>query len=185
MEDTPSHIYFILATDQPDRLRKTLKGRCDPLPLQRLSLAQLETVISRVIKLERVKIAPGIVESICEAADGSARAALVLLQQVAGLPPDQQQLAVKEKQESETESIDLCKALLNKEKWSKVSAIVQNLKDDPESVRRHVLAFARGALLKNPTNRAYVVIDCFRNNFYDSGAAGLAYACYEAVLTPD
>lgn len=184
LEDTPKHVYFILATDQPDMLKSTLKGRCTPLPLSSLSLEQLETVIRRVIKAEGIKITPEVSESICEAAEGSARLALVLLDKIRILPAKDQKAAVEEERSKQTQSIDLCRALIDRKPWKEVVRIIESLNGEPEDIRRHVLGYARSCLLKpQPHIRAATIINCFGSNFYDSGAAGLVYACYDAILS--
>jgi len=55
--------------------------------------------------------------------------------------------------------------------------------EEPEQIRWLVLACCRTEMLKAGkfTGRAYVVIDAFRDNFYDSKMAGLCAACYECL----
>jgi len=53
-------------------------------------------------------------------------------------------------------------------------------KEDPEKIRRGVLAYANTALLNGKID-AYLVLDAFREPFYNTERAGLTLACYEAL----
>ena len=61
------------------------------------------------------------------------------------------------------------------------------IEEEPESVRRAVIAYMSSVALdkkdvKDSTaQRAWEVYDIFQHNFYDTGKAGLVFACYEAV----
>jgi hypothetical protein len=79
------------------------------------------------------------------------------------------------------EAIDLCRAIIKGESWKRISEILKAVKGEPENIRYAVLGYARSVLLSSGSHKAYHVICCFENNFYDSKAAGLARACFEAI----
>ena len=54
--------------------------------------------------------------------------------------------------------------------------------DDAESIRRGVLSYMSKVLLQKDEPLAALVIDCFRDNFYDSKKAGLILSCYNFVI---
>jgi DNA polymerase-3 subunit gamma/tau len=184
LEDTPSHVYFVLCTTDPQKLLKTIITRCTEIKLQPLSHKDLTLLIQRVAYKEGAQLSEEVVDEIVEAADGSARKALVILEQVLQLPPEQQVDAVRSMSLNKDKAIDLARALIDpRTQWADVAKILSNLDDDPEAVRNLVLEYARKVLLGGGklAPRAFKVIDVFSANFWDSKRAGLAAACYEVL----
>lgn len=186
MEDTPKHVYFIVATTEPNRLIDTIVGRCSPMPVRALTHNELEGLVRDVSKKEGIEIEDDVVDELAAAARGSARTVLVLLEKIANLQPSERIAAIAEKQAEENRAIDLCRILIKGGKWRTVADILKNLTAEPEEVRYAVLGYARQVLLKGGAemHAAYIVIECFAKAFYDSKAAGLAAACYEAIHDP-
>ena len=182
LEDTPSHVYFFLSTTDPGKLLKTIRTRCCDMPLTLLNEKELTTLTARVARKESIELSDDTMSELVEISAGSARVALVLLDKVANLPDSERVKAMKQKSELEREAIDLCRSLIKKESWNKVTKILRNLKGDPEGVRWAVIGYARSVLIKKKDHNAYNVIVAFENNFYDSKQAGLVRACYEAVF---
>ncbi len=182
LEDTPSHVYFFLCTTDPGKLLKTILTRCCEMPVRLLTHDELNTLVRRVAKREKTDVSDDVLEEIVSSAQGSARTALVLLDKVLNLNEDERIAAIQAKLAEENEAIDLCRALIKKEQWSKVAGILRNLKGEPESIRYAVLGYARAVLLKTKNTQAYSIICAFRDNFYDSKAAGLAAACFESIF---
>ncbi len=54
LEDTPSHVYFLLCTTDPQKLISTIRNRCCQLSVEHLSEASLRMLIDRVLKKEEV-----------------------------------------------------------------------------------------------------------------------------------
>jgi DNA polymerase-3 subunit gamma/tau len=183
LEDTPGHVYCLLCTTNPEKLTTAIQSRCSSMPVLALTHDQLEKLILRVLKREKLKVSQGIVEDIAEAAGGSARTALVILEKVSAIEDEKEQReAVKQTIADENLALELCRALINKSPWRKVVGILKSLELDPESVRWAVLGYARSALLNpKPNPTAFTIIDCFGRPFYDTKDAGLAAACYEVV----
>jgi len=183
LEDTPSHVYFFLCTTDPQKIIKTIRTRCCEIPVERLSTDLIKKLVAKVLKRERETLDMDMVADLTDAADGSPRRALVILDRVLNLPPEDRAAAIKEDPE-EKEVIDLCQALLRGKSWSTVARILKDLKAEPESVRHTVLGYARTCILGNnkaTQERAAVIIDTFADHFYDSKAAGLALACYDVI----
>lgn len=192
LEDTPSHAYFILGTTDPNKLLKAVLGRCSEVQLQAIEGRHLETLVKTVAEKEGYNISDRIAEEIAEAADGSARKALVILEAVGGLEGEtEQKKAIQITTVDKDLSFKLASELMwPKQGWAGVASILQKMKDeDPEAVRYMVLAFARSCLVgkegqaPNPRNlgRAAMVINFFGENFYDSKQAGLAFACFNVM----
>ncbi len=189
LEDTPDHVYFMLATTDPHKLLKTVLTRCTEIRLVPLSPAHLRKVLDKVVEKENVTTTDEVLEEIVEASDGSARKALVILEQVAQLDtPKEQMAAVSAASLNKADAILLARALCGRRSnWSEVAALLKKNEDEPETVRHLVLAYARSILLgTNPAmcKHAWMVIDIFSKNFYDSKKAGLAAACYEIMERP-
>jgi len=185
LEDTPSHVYFLLATTEPNKLKKTILTRSTKVQLNSLDMEALQSVLRRVIKREKLDVSEEVIERISDVADGSARDALVILNQVSGLSEDEQLDAVQ-KASVRQQAIEIARALINpKTKWNQMAKILREVDDEPEGIRYLVLAYATSVLLKGGgkmADRAYLIIDAFSDNFFDSKRAGLVAACYEVLM---
>lgn len=189
LEDTPSHVYFMLATTDPGKIIKTIHTRCTEIKLSNLGPKDLTRVVQRVVDKEQLKVSEDVIQEIVEASDGSARKALVILEQAGSLETEEEQLkAVQASSIDKDVAIELARALINpRADWSSVAKILKTIKDDPEGLRHLVLSYARAVLLGGggQAPRAFKIIDIFSKPFYDSKSAGLAAACYEVVTTKD
>lgn len=181
LEDTPGHVYFFICTTDPNNLIKAILTRCCEMPVVSLRDQEVESLIGRVCKKEGIPLSERVRDSLVMGSQGSARTALVLLDKIAALDESEQEAAIEAKLAEENGAIELCRALIQKAPWKKIAKLLQNLTADPEEVRWSVLGYARTVLLREGSYQAYLVIDAFSRNFYDSKAAGLALACYEAA----
>lgn len=187
LEDTPENVYFILATTDPHKLRPALKGRCTTFALNPISDDTIKTLIKRVAKKENKKLHSKVADKIVEVARGSARNALVSLHKVLELSNWKQQLKAVSNEDTEAQAIDLCRKLMDvRAQWNSIAAILTGLEKatnaEPETVRRMILGYARTVLLRSGNYQAYLIIGCFKDHFYDSGAAGLAGSAYQVFL---
>ena len=185
LEDSPSHAYFILATTDPGKLLKTIHTRCTEIKFRPLELDVIRKLVKRVVEKEDMKVNGDVIDEIAEAAEGSARKALVILEQVGWLDDVKAQLAgVSAASVHKDQAILLARALINpRARWAEVAALLKENKDDPEQVRYLLLGYARSVMLGGGklAPRAFVIIDIFARNFYDSKQAGLAAACWEVI----
>jgi DNA polymerase III gamma/tau subunit len=184
LEDTPRHVYFMLATTDPDKLLKAIRTRCTTLNLKPISPADLTTLVQSVAAAEQCKMPDAVVKRIVECADGSAREAVKLLNKVIGLKTEAEQLEAVVPEGVAKQADELVRLLVwqPNTKWADLATVLKDVTDDPEQLRRRILGCARAELLKanaKTSGRAYALICAFEGNFYDSGASGLARACYE------
>ena len=107
--------------------------------------------------------------------------ALSILDGVINMDPTEMLAAAKQTSAQQNEAIDLCRALIGKKPWPVVAKIVKGITQEPESVRRAVLGYAQSVLLGSNNGQAYIVLDAFRQPFYDLGKPGLTMAAYMAV----
>lgn len=180
LEDTPSHVYFILATTDPHKLKPTIRNRCSTYTVQALPDNRISKLITDVLTKEKKKISNEIIELIARDSLGSPRMALVLLDKVIDADPRVQAKAVEQAASEESATIDLCRALLAKISWSKVAEILKGMKEqEPESIRRCVLGYANNVLLSGDNPKAWLILDVFEKPTYDMGWPAITKGCYE------
>jgi len=187
LEDTPSHVYFFLATTDPQKLLNTIRTRCTEIALKSLSPSKLEELVVEVAKREDVELDEEVVDSLVEASEGSARKSLVLLHSLIGIEDTEKQLEAITSADSRAGGVEICKALMKNAKWptmSKILKSIDGLNEQAESIRRMILGWMASVALGGGKGaaRAVEIIQIFERNFYDSGRAGLIAACYEAVV---
>jgi len=186
LEDTPNHVYFILATTEPLKLITTIKTRCTEIVLKSLTTSSLTKLIEHIQKEEKVELPEEAIAKIVENSDGSARKVLVLLDTIIDLGDEKEMLDAIEKSTSEIKAFQIAQALHNpRTRWPDMLKILKGLEnEDVEQIRWMILGYAKSIMLKggNLTPRAFVVLQSFRDNFYDSKYAGLVAACYEVIL---
>jgi len=81
LEEPPSHVYFILATTEPNRLLPTILSRCQRYDFRRLDLPLLTKHLKWICEKEGYEIEESALELIATEAQGSLRDALSLLDQ--------------------------------------------------------------------------------------------------------
>lgn len=181
LEDTPSHVYLVLATTEPGRLITTIRNRCTMIEMQPLREEQLKELVLRVAKAEEIHVEAEAADLIVAGAAGSARAALVRLGTVAGADAASAREILERMQEEQKEAIELCRLLIKGGRWAEVSKLLRKLEgQDPEGIRRLCLAYFSKVLLGG-NSRAFLVMDAMREPFYATGFPGLVLACYEIV----
>lgn len=181
LEDTPNHVYFILATTDPQKLLNTIKGRCSQFQLKVLTDMEMYRLLKKVVLAEKSSLDKNIYEQIILDSMGHPRNALQILEQVLAVTPDKRLDVAKRKAEEYNEMIELCRVLINtRTSWKEVAKILTGLKEqEPETIRRVVLGYAQSVLLKGVINdRAGLILEEFGTPFYDSGFPKLTYACY-------
>ncbi|HET9863526.1 MAG TPA: DNA polymerase III subunit gamma/tau, partial [Steroidobacteraceae bacterium] len=82
LEEPPPHVKFLLATTDPQKLPVTVLSRCLQFNLKRLPAALIGDHLSKVLAAENIPAEAGGVRLVAQAADGSMRDALSLLDQL-------------------------------------------------------------------------------------------------------
>jgi len=185
LEDTPSHVYFFLATTNPEKLIRTIITRCSQIGLKSLSDADISKLLLKISKTEKKKIPKEVIEKIIDNSFGSARQALVFLHGIINLNGKTEMLNAIQSETLESQAENIVKILFRKNTtWKQIARALQECKkEEPEQLRWAILEYARKVLLGGGgmAGRAYLIINAFRDNFYDSKHAGLAAACYEVL----
>ena len=182
-EDTPKHVYFLLATTDPQKILPTVKNRCSKFELKALSEERIINLLSSIVKKENAEVPDEVLNSIAEKSDGSPRAAIVMLEGIINLPKEKMIKAIASAEKINKQTIDLCRALINKTDWKAIAGILKDLaNEEPENIRLAVLGYCKTILLNGVNSRAFLIMDSFKEPFYHTGHAGLVRACYEAVF---
>lgn len=182
LEDTPRHVIFILCTTNPEKLKSTIRGRCQQFQVKPLSDDEMQKLLKQTIRKEKDSIEAEVLSQIIQDAQGHSRQALQILEQVLNTEPEKRLEAAKQAEIETSQSIELCRALLGKSNWKQVSIILTGLKgQDPEGIRRHVLGYAQAVLLKSDNEKAGLVLEEFLEPTYNSGYPQLVFACYSVT----
>lgn len=181
MENPPPHVLFMFATTDPDKLRRTFRNRCMEFSVAELTEGHLLRLLKRVRRAEALEVPPEVLERIAAESLGCPRVALVTLEKIAALEPADMEEAIARQIAEQNESIELCRALVKGVAWRTVAGILRGLTADPETVRRAVLGYGNAILTKKDEPRVFLVMDAFREPFYNTGRPGLTMACYEVV----
>ena len=88
LEEPPSHIIFILATTEPNKIPLTILSRCQRFDFNKISNEKLVSRLLYIATQEGKIIDKSILEYIAEISDGGLRDAINLLDQVISLPQE-------------------------------------------------------------------------------------------------
>src|SRR5204862_162700 len=87
LEEPPPHVKFLLATTEPQKLPATVLSRCLQFNLKRLPAADIAARLKRILEEEGVAYDAAGLKLVAQAADGSMRDALSLLDQLIAFRP--------------------------------------------------------------------------------------------------
>lgn len=184
LEDMPPHVYFMLATTDPKKLKPTILTRCTQIVCKAISIADLKELIDRVVLAEEKTLDSSVVDLIASTANGSARQALVTLHTVIGLVDKESQIAAIQNPDVVGTGIELARLLYNpKSTWQQVAGILKTNEEDPEGIRRIIVGYGKAILLNSGAARAHMVIEEFREPLFDVGTAAalLASSCFAII----
>ena len=184
LEDTPKHVYFILCTTDPQKLLPTIRGRCSQFQVQPLTDKEMKRLLLRIVKAEGESLSKEVYEQIIQDSMGHPRNALQILAQVLSVEPEKRLEVAKRSAETQSQTIELCRALVKGASWKKIAEILKGLKDeDAEQIRRAVLGYCQSILLSGKQdNTVAVIMEEFMEPFYNSGFPALVFACYSVLF---
>lgn len=82
LEEPPSHVVFILATTNPEKLIETIRSRCTRITFNKATTEEIVSSLGRIVKGEKIKIEKEALKIIAENAQGSFRDAAKILEQL-------------------------------------------------------------------------------------------------------
>lgn len=202
LEEPPAHCYFILCTTMPEKILTTIKTRCSSFPTAHLNDAQMKELILTVLasKLTGLMGNPEVLNEIAEKvtafSEGSPRQGLTILEKITNLETKEEMLEAIEGvlTQENGNTMELCRALLKVKKgeWEDISAILrkcEDVKSEPEKVRRMILGYMNSVLLNEDKSgrntsakqNACILINCIKENTFYSGSAGLVSGLFKYV----
>lgn len=188
LEDTPSHVYFFLATTDPSKLHKAIRTRCTTLTLRTLSPQDMRMMITSVCEKEGEKVSEDLIDKIISVSEGSPREALVQLHKALQTEDDKKRMELVCRSDAEQLTKSLAQLLMGypRPSWKDVVKVLERLEEageEVESVRHQVLGYAKKVLYSNGKSAPYAaaVISAFECEMYNSRYAGLALACYKLL----
>lgn len=183
LEDVPNYIYFLITTTDPQKLLKAVVNRCTQYTFQTLPEKQIVYLIEMVCEKENTLIPTSVKSLIARSCMGSPRQALTMLEKAFKMDERHQLRALQQSSTEDSDIIDLCRALVGKKKWNDVAKILRGLsKTDVETIRLGVMGYCSKVLLSKDDPRVFLIMDSFKDPFYNSGHAGLTRACYQALF---
>ena len=182
LEDPQPHVYYILATTEPQKLLPTIRGRCSIFPVSLLDDGNMMKLLRRVVKAEEASINKNLYYKIIEKSQGHPRNALQILESVLSVSDEQREVILQEMEELELDAIELCRALIQGKGWKVVSGLLTKLKkEEPEGLRRMVLSYCSTILLKEENQWAAAIMESMLEPTYNTGFPGIIFACFSVV----
>ncbi|GAC1414250.1 MAG: DNA polymerase III subunits gamma/tau [Actinomycetota bacterium] len=83
IEEPPSHVVFVFATTEPEKVISTIKSRCQRFDFRRINAEDIEKHLARICAEEGIEAESGALSLIARNADGGMRDALSTLDQLA------------------------------------------------------------------------------------------------------
>lgn len=183
LEDPPPHVYLILATTEPHKLKDTVIRRCTQFTVDRLPREKMMELLEQICIAEKktwhTKKLFSKINAVCWGSPGQA---VKLLDQVIDM--ENEELAIKSVQNvtfDEATVLNLCQALSAKnltgrQRWDKCRALLQNFNGNSENARLGVLNYLNSILLSTGSSIIAKAMTPFVDTVMYTGKAGLALA---------
>lgn len=180
LEEPPSHVFFLLCTTEPEKLKDTLKRRCTIIALDPLDDDVLEELLTEICEDAEAKVSKKVIQQIVRDSFGSPGKAVCTLDKIIDMESGDQVRAAKQSAEVEVDAIELCRLLMKTKKWKEVATLLTKLKgEDPEKLRRLILSYCASILLNGDNPKAALILACMSEPFYNTGFPGLVLACHQ------
>ncbi len=182
LEEPPRHVFFFLATTEPEKIPKTIQQRCTKLQTRLLSLPVATEHLKAIIKKEKIPgITPEVIKAIIKASEGSAREALTLLDTIKDNPTEGGiDYLITLNKDTQALCRELLEVIQGRSNSKQVKKILASLEGDPDQARQHVLNYMSKVLLSTWDPKIYEAMTFFTESFYNTGRAGLIMACHAA-----
>jgi len=110
LEEPPDHVYFVLATTNPEKLISTIRSRTTNILFNKATEDEVVRSLQRPVKGEKIKVNEEVLKIISRSADGSFRDAVKILEQMVSENISFEQKSVEKYLKKENSRID---SLLN------------------------------------------------------------------------
>ena len=174
LEDCPPHVYIMLCTNEPQKLKIVTRQRCKPTQFGRLETNHIYKMIEQVAQFEGMDYRKDILMQIAEESEGTPRQALNFLQSISaeGTWDDEAVSMVLNcgVDIDQAEVYEFCKTLLKGSFRTSMEAY-KGIKNVPaETVRINITGFFTGCLRNSrdvETARKYSqIIDFIKDPYY-------------------
>lgn len=150
LEEPPSHVVFILATTEPEKLPATVRSRLILVPFKKANEAEINRQLTRIIKGEKLDVEDGVVSLIAKVSDGSFRDAAKILESLIVKNSIKFKEAKKYLLEVEEVNVEIFIKLLYQKDNLKILNLLQKMSDENVNPNRFIEALVeelRKALL--------------------------------------
>ena len=154
IEDNPPHCYFIFCTTNPGVISAGIHSRCTEYEVSLLRKNEIKEVLERACEKKSLDILPDVLEAITLTCDGSARVALVSLEQVVEIKDIDKALELLVSgTERDATVLDLLKLMImapeqRRKKWKQIITTFDAISADSEVIRKSILTFLYNKLKK-------------------------------------
>jgi len=186
LEEPPSHVYFVLCTTEPDKLKDTIRSRCTTYMMKSLNSVEMGTLLNSVLEKEGKEDYPKtILKEIISIAEGSPRNALVALDAVIDITDEESALAALSSiATTDGTTKELCQMIVQGNIWENVRGVLKDVlsESEPEKIRHAILGYLSVVLLGSKKNdRISEIIDIFSESTMYHGRAILVNQVYLAL----
>lgn len=186
LEEPPSHVYFILCTTEPDKLKDTIRSRCTMYMMKPLNSIEMGTLLNTVLEKEGKEDYPKtLLKEIISIAEGSPRNALVALDAIIDITDEESALAALSSiATTDGTTKELCQMIVQGNIWENVRGVLKDVlsESEPEKIRHAILGYLSVVLLNTKKNdRVSEIIDIFSESTMYHGRAILVNQVYLAL----
>ena len=174
LEDTPFHVYIILCTNEPQKLKKVTMNRCKIVQFGRLENKHIHKLLEQVCQYEGFEYKKEVLDYIVAESQGVPRQALNYLQLTAmegSWTKESASMIINSGIDIDyAVIINLCKAMLKRPVFKELLVVYDKLENiPPETIRINIRGWFVGCLKRARTisdaNRFSAVIDLFEKPY--------------------
>ena len=150
LEEPPAQVIFVLCTTEPDKLPVTIRSRCLQINFRRAKQDEIIQALKRVVKGEKLKVDPGVLENLAHTAGGSFRDATKLLEELSWAGKHITMQMVSEKHWDMLDQIKQLIAKLEAKQPDQIMAVVEQIAQagtDMQQFGRQLLVYLHQQLL--------------------------------------
>lgn len=178
LEEPPSFVYFFICTSKPEKIDPAAMSRGVKVNFPDLPEDVLSELVMDIARNEGETLSEKHALQIAEAGNGSAREALVILEQVLSLQEDKRTAKIRAMALVGTDATmqELAVAYYQKRSWKLVSGILDSMRKNgvnPESIRHYLLGYGANSLLSN--DLILPMMEGLTPPTWDTGFNGLIY----------
>ena len=189
IEEPQAHVLWFFCTTNGAKVPKTIRTRCTKATLNLLSDNDVEKVLHRVMKKEKLDIPDGVVDVIVRESHGSARQALVNLAAAENCKTSKEAAKALHTMLENDPTREFCQFLLRPGSWSKAMSLVQSFGEQPnyEGIRIVVCNYmgkvAMGAKSNDAAAHALGILEAFATPYNPSeGSAPFMLSIGRSIL---